>query len=300
MNAGFAAAQAPAPNASPPTAPPAPDSPAPALTVAPEQVQQNRYAIHQTADLGGHIVGVSGSGAMYDTLVNLHSGPRILGQTFTMHALPGTKHPIFDSLSAFGNGFGGDPINFAKLSFFKGKVYEFSGTFRRDRQYFDYDLLANPSIPPGLSTPYGMVAGVPTVASVAQPQINQSPVMFNTVRRMTDTTLTILPLSKISFRLGYSQNIFQGPSLSPGYLIGKSDLLLREYQRNSTDDFLAAIIWKPLQLTSFTFEEQVDHYKADSYYTTAPGPVQCTGSGWHASRAGELGRDSIALFYCLL
>ena len=36
--------------------------------------------------------------------------------------------------------------------------------------------------------------------------------MFNTVRRMTDTDLTILPLSKVTFRVGYSQNIFQGPS----------------------------------------------------------------------------------------
>ena len=236
-------------------------------------MQENGYVIHQSADLGGHLVGIAGSDAMYDTLVNIHSGPRILGQTFTVRALPGTTHPLMDSLSAFGNGFGGDPINFAKLTFFKGRLYEFSGTFRRDRQYFDYDLLANPSIPPGLGTPYGMAAGVPTTASLPHSQINQSPVLFNTVRRMTDTSVTILPLSRVSFRVGYSQNIFQGPSLSPGYVIGTSDQLLREYQRNSTDDFLGAIIWKPLPLTSLTFEEQVDHYKADSYFTLAPGQL---------------------------
>jgi hypothetical protein len=260
MSTGLAAAQTSTPNPSSPAAP-----------APPKQVQENGYVIRQTVDLGGHIVGVSGSGAMYDTLVNLQSGPRVLGQTFTMRALPDTKHNLMDSLTAFGDGFGGDPINFAKLSFFKGKLYEFSGTFRRDRQYFDYNLLANPSIPPGVATPYGMVAGQPTNASLAQQQVNQSPVMYNTVRRMTDTTLTILPLSKVSVRVGYSQNIFQGPSLSPGYSIGTSDLLLTEYQRNSTDDFLAAIIWKALPLTSFTFEEQVDHYKADSYFTIAPG-----------------------------
>jgi hypothetical protein len=267
---------APAAAAVPPAVPAAAAQPAakptpPVAPAAPEQVQQNGYVIRQSADLGGHIVGISGSGAMYDTLVNLHSGPRILGQTFTMHALPGTRHTLMDSLSAFGNGFGGDPINFARLSFFKGKLYEFSGTFRRDRQYFDYDLLANPSIPPGVSTPYAMVNGLATTAAVAQPQVNQSPVLYNTVRRMTDTTLTILPLSKVSFRFGYSQNIFQGPSLSPGYSIGTSDQLLQEYQRNSTDDFSAAMTWKPLRLTSITLEEQVDHYKADSYFTIAPG-----------------------------
>jgi len=260
----FTAAQTPA------LAKPAPAAPEVNVTAAPDQTVENRYLIHQTADLGGHIVGVSGSGAMYDTLVNLHSGPRVLGQTLTMHAVPGTKHSLMDSLTAFSSGFGGDPNNFAKLDFSKGKLYEFNGMFRRDRQYFDYDLLGNPSIPSGIVIPYGVVAGVPTTASLSFPQVNQSPVMFNTVRRMTDTSLTILPLSKLSFRISYSQNIFQGPSLSPGYDIGKSDLLLEEYQRNSTDDFLSAIHWKPFQFTTITFEEQVDHYKADSYFTVAP------------------------------
>ena len=250
-----------------PAAPP----PTPTVSAPPGQVVEDGFLIRQSADLGGHLVGISGSSAMYATLINLHSGPRIMGQTYTMHALPGTKHPVFDSLSAFGNGFGGDPINFAKLSFFKVKLYEFSGTFRRDRQYFDYDLLGNPGIPSGTSTTYGVSAGIPTTAAIAHPQVNQSPYLYNTVRRMTDTTLTLLPLSRVSFRLGYAQNIFQGPSLSPGYSIGTSDQLLREFQRNSTDDFLAAILWKPLALTTLTFEEQVDHYKADSYFTIAPG-----------------------------
>ncbi len=280
ISSGIVKAQTPAPKQDTPkpaaTVPPPTPAPTVPASAPPAETQagvENGYLMHQSADLGGHLVGMSGSGAMYNTLINLHSGPRILGQTYSLHALPGTKHLIFDSLTAFGNGFGGDPINFAKLSFFKGKLYEFTGTFRRDRQYFDYDLLANPSIPAGITIPYGMMGGVPTAASLPHQQVNQSPFMFNTVRRMTDTTLTILPLSKISFRLGYSQNIFQGPSMSPGYSIGTSDQLLTEYQRNSTDDFLAAILWKPFTLTTLTFEEQIVHYKADSYFTIAPGQL---------------------------
>ena len=89
---------------------------------------------------------------------------------------------------------------------------------------------------------------------------------------MTDTNLTILPLSKVTFRAGYSQNIFQGPSLSPsGYQIASSyDLLLQEMQRNSTDDFTGGVDWKPVQGTKLTFEEQVDHYKGDSYFAMDP------------------------------
>ena len=51
--------------------------------------------------------------------------------------------------------------------------------------------------------------------SVAWPQVLNSPVMFNTVRRMTDVDLTILPLSKITFRFGYSKVTMEGPALSP-------------------------------------------------------------------------------------
>ena len=243
---------------------------APAAPVAAHPNVQNGFVVHETVDLGGHIAGIVGSGAMYDTLVNIHTGPRVLGETFTLHALPGSKHALLDSLTAFSNGFGGDPNNYAKLDFSKGKLYEFTGNFRRDRQYFDYDLLANPNIPGNESVAIGP-SNKPTGA-LAWPQVEQSPVMFNTVRRMTDTYLTLFPLSKLTFRVGYSQNIFQGPSLSPsGYgTVGGNTTVLREYQRNSTDDFLGGIDWKPLQQTKLTFEEEVDHYKADSYFTLAP------------------------------
>jgi len=228
------------------------------------------YSMHHTVDLGGRMAGITGSAAMYDTLVNLQSGPRVQGETFELRALPGTKNTLVDNLRAFGSGFGGDPNSFTKLDFSKGKIYEFSGMFRRDRQYFDYDLLGNPNIPGGQSIPIGP-ANAPT-GSFAWPQVNQSPVLFNTVRRMTDTNLTIFPLSKLSYRAGYSQNIFQGPSLSPsGYQFAKYDAILQEYQRNSTDDFLGGIDWKPVQGTKLTFEEEIDHYKADSYFTMAPG-----------------------------
>jgi hypothetical protein len=247
---------------------PTPGTPIP--TPETKMVAPDGYAMHQTVDVGGRIAGITGSGAMYDTMVNLQSGPRVLGETFELHALPGKKNTLVDSLMAIGSGFGGDPNSFTKLTFSKGKIYEFSGMFRRDRQYFDYDLLGNPNIPGGQTIPVG-----PTNApmeSFTWPQVEQSPFLYNTVRRMTDTGLTIFPLSRVTYRVGYSQNIFQGPSLSPsGYSFAKYDAILEEYQRNNTDDFTGAIDWKPIAGTQLTFEEQVDHYKADSYFIMAPG-----------------------------
>jgi len=226
------------------------------------------YSLHQSIDMGGRLVNTVGSPAMYSTLVNMQSGPRVLGESFELRALPGKKGGLVDNVTAFGSGFGGDPNVFARLNASKGKIYDFSGLFRRDRQYFDYDLLGNPNITTGLSTPIGPSKA--PVATLPWPQVMQSPEMFNTVRRMTDTNLTVHPLSTFSYRAGYAQNTFEGPTLSPSYTIMKYDALLEQYQRNSTDDFFGAIDWKPTQQTRLSFEERVTHYKGDSFFTLNP------------------------------
>ncbi len=63
--------------------------------------------------------------------------------------------------------------------------------------------------------------------------------MTNSVRRMTDTDLTLYPQSKFSVRLGYSQNIMQGPSLLPVRSGGvlKYNALMEQYLRHSTDEY---------------------------------------------------------------
>ncbi len=228
------------------------------------------YSVHESVDLGGRVAGISGSGAMYDTMVNLQSGPRVLGETFRLHALPSTKNTPVDDLQVFASGFGGEPNNFAKLDFSKSKYYEFSGLFRRDRQYFDYDLLGNPGIPSGYSIPIGP-SSAPT-GTYAWPQTLHSPFLYNTVRRMSDANLTLLPLSSVTFRFAYSQNNFQGPSFTPsGNAIAGQEVLLQEMQRNNTDDFTAAVDLKPVAGTKLTYEQQIDHYKGDSWFTIAPG-----------------------------
>jgi hypothetical protein len=226
------------------------------------------YTAHHSIDLGGRINNTNGSPAMYDTLVNEHSGPRILGETLELRALPNSEKPqLVDSLKAFGSGFGGDPYNFAKVDAYKGKAWEFSGLFRRDRQYFDYNLLGNPNIVPG-TMPIGS-SSAPS-GSIPWGRVNHSSRMYNTVRRMTDTNVTLFPLSTFTFRAGYSQNVLQGTSLIPAYTIMKYDALLQQNQRNSNDDFMAAIDWKPIRGTRVTFEEQIDHWKGNSSVALDP------------------------------
>ena len=226
------------------------------------------YTAHHSVDLGGRIANQVGSGAMYDYLVNLQSGPRVQGETFELHALPGNKKSLVDDLTAFGSGFGGDPNIVARVTASKSKYYEFTGLFRRDRLYADYDLLANPNIPSGFSIPIGP-ANAP-VGSLAWPQVNHSPVMFNTVRRMTDTDLTLRPFATFSYRFAYSHSTMEGPSYSPSYTILKYNALLRQYERNGNDNFMGALDWRPAQTTKITVEMQANHYKADTFFTLDP------------------------------
>jgi len=172
----------------------------------PKGTVKEGYAIHQTIDVGGHIAEHSGSNAVWNTMVNLHTGPRILNQTLDMRALPGSQHFLFDTLFTGSAGYGGDPNNFSTIRMSKGKLYDFNGLFRRDRQYFDYNLFGNPLVRP---TTYSNATGTYTF-----PVVNDAQHLFNTVRRMTDTTLTLFPLSKVSIRAGYSQNIMEGPTYS--------------------------------------------------------------------------------------
>ncbi|MGA9735219.1 MAG: hypothetical protein WBQ35_04505, partial [Candidatus Sulfotelmatobacter sp.] len=78
------------------------------------QTAPDGYTLHESIDLGGHVANIYGSGAMYDTLVNQQSGPRIMGETFELRALPHTKNTLVDHLKAFTSGLGGDPNNVAK------------------------------------------------------------------------------------------------------------------------------------------------------------------------------------------
>jgi len=255
MITGIAAAQ----NPTPANPMPAPDS---------QMSVPSGYTIHESVDLGGRMANATGSQAMYSNLVNLQSGPRVQNEMFRMRALPGQKNTLVDSLSAVGSGFGGDPVDFARMSAEKGKLYEFTGLFRRDRRYFDYDLLANPNIPGGQSIPIGP-SNAPT-GSFAWPQTLQSPFMFNTVRRMTDINVVLMPLSTFTYRIAYSKNLMEGPSHSPsGYQFAKYNAILNEYQRNNTDDITAALDWKPVRGTMVTYEEQITHYKGDSFFTLA-------------------------------
>src|SRR5215471_157834 len=74
----------------------------------PEGWESNGYQIHQSVEVGYRVSEVSGSIPMYNTLVDLRSGPRLLDQNLSMRSL-NHDGSVFDNLFVDSFGWGGDP-----------------------------------------------------------------------------------------------------------------------------------------------------------------------------------------------
>jgi len=163
-----------------------------------EGVNSGGYHIRQSIEIGGRLADFKGSESLWYTFVNRRDGIRLLEQTLDMRSL-NNQGLLFDSLSLSSFGYGGDANAASRLRMAKGKWYKFAASFRRDHNFWDYNLLANPLNPTGSN---------PTVF------VLNSPHRFDTVRRNTDLNLTLAPLSPVRVRLGYNHNVSEGPSFS--------------------------------------------------------------------------------------
>ena len=172
--------------------------PPPPSAAAAEGKDIGGFHVTQSIELGGRISDVTGSQAMYDTLVDQQTGARILEQSLTMQSL--THLDIFDTLTLNSFGWGGDPEQAARLRISKYGWYNFSGSYQHMQNYFDYDLLANPLNPAAGATPF-----IPILTS---------PHSYYDRQNLYNFDLVVLPMHRISFRMGYNRNRISGPSFS--------------------------------------------------------------------------------------
>ena len=232
---------------------PAPAAPAPKVI--------GGYEVHQAIELGGRITAnKSGSDAMWATMVNQGTGMRVLSHSLEMHSLDPSKTPFFNTLTSSSFGYGGDPNDVSYLNLSKGRIYDFAGSFRRDRNFFDYNLLANSLL--STATPA-------TPALVPEPD---SLHLFNTVRRNTDTLLTVLPLSRISFRAGFNHGTHEGPTFST--LHGGGDVQLSQWFRNALDTYTGGVDVKLAKRTTLSYDQFYAFYKGDTFFQLAPTPFK--------------------------
>src|ERR1700678_2931634 len=158
-------------------------------------INSGDYNIHSSIEAGYRASEINGNTNTYDTFENLGSGLRLFDYTLEMRSLDHNGF-LFDNLSFSNFGYGGDPNNVTRLRLDKNKWYDFRVLFRRDKNFWDYNLLANPLNP---ST------SVPSVG------IATSPHALDLVRRMQDYNLTLFPQSRVRVRLGFSHDRDEGP-----------------------------------------------------------------------------------------
>src|SRR6516225_2857269 len=153
----------------------------PAAQSEPQQptqgIESGNYNIRQTVEFGYRYTNVTGNQANYDTFVNLNSGVRLFEQSLDIRSL-NHAGALFDSLSMYSFGYGGDPNDLTRLRVGKNDWYDFRVSFRRVKYPWNYNLLANPL------NPASSVPAVPITNSLHSQYL---------VRRMSDFDLTLLP-----------------------------------------------------------------------------------------------------------
>jgi hypothetical protein len=222
---------------------------------APEGVERGGYNIQQSIEFGYRFTDITtpqanggDDPAMFNTFINLHQGPRLLEQTLSMRSIANTG-VLFDNLYISSFGWGGDPNNVARVRVSKNKWYNFNGSFRRDQNFFDYNLLGNPMNNP-------LTSGI-----LALP-VNFSPHSFAVTRRMADTNLTLLPQSKFSVRMGYSRNRANGPSLITNHEAG--DTLMVQPWNTTYQTWNVGFDMKFIPKTNISFDQFLQYGKNDT------------------------------------
>ena len=243
-------------------------------------INSGDYNIHSSIEAGYRASEINGNQNTYDTFENLGSGLRLFDYTLEMRSLD-HKGFLFDNLSFSNFGYGGDPNDVTRLRIQKNKLYDFRLLFRRDKNFWDYNVSANPLNPTALNPPgsltTGCFVGPPTAAfpqgapafcsSPAVPQ-NNSLHALDLVRRMQDYDLTLLPNSAVQFRLGYSRNRDEGPSLFT--TDGGTISAFNQANSYTTNAYRVGVDFKVLPRTTFSFDEFLSYFKQDNVVTDNP------------------------------
>jgi hypothetical protein len=235
-------------------------------------IDQGNYNVKQSIEFGGRFTSISGDTQAYDTFVNLQQGPRLLGFTTEMNSL--NHHgTLFDRFSFSNFGYGGDPNQVSRLRIAKNTWFNFDALFRKDENFWDYSLQANPLNPttPFVNGPAGF-GGTACTACV----LTTSPHTMNTRRKMGNYNLTLRPQSQVRFRMGYSRNIIEGPAFTTIHQ-GTEQFLLEDV-KTTVNTYRLGIDIKVLPRTNISYDQIWNYYKGDTGTTdfAQPFPVSPT------------------------
>jgi hypothetical protein len=234
-------------------------------------IDQGNYNVKQSIEFGGRFTNISGDTQGYNSFVNLQQGPRLLGFTTEMNSL--NHHGTWFDRFYFSNfGYGGDPNEVSRLRVAKNTWYKFDAMFRKDENFWDYSLQANPINPTNgfVNGPagYGPLATSTCTACV----LNSSPHLMNTRRKMGDYNLIIRPESAVRLRMGYSRNTMEGPALTSVHQ-GTEQMLFADV-KTTVNAYRLGMDFKVLPRTNISYDEVWTYYKGDTGITDFAQPFQ--------------------------
>src|SRR5215469_2343600 len=206
------------------------------------------YHVIQSIEVGGRITNVTGSQPMYNTLVDYQTGARILEQSLTMQSL--SHQDIFDTLTASSFGWGGDPEQAARVRVNKFGWYTFSGSYQHMQNYFNYNLFANP-LNPSTGTSF-----IP---------ILDSPHAFYNRQNLYNFDLVILPMHRLSFRVGYNRNRITGPSFSSVHQ--GTEPLNNQNWDTTLNGYRFGLDFKLTKKTTLSYTQLLQYYNGGSTYS---------------------------------
>jgi hypothetical protein len=248
-------------------------------------VNSGNYNVHETVEVGYRKDWTTGNENTFDTFVNLGTGLRLLNYTLDMRSI-NHQGIFFDNLSFSNFGYGGDPDNVSRLRINKNKLYDFSLVFRRHKNFWDYSLLGNPLNPVPLTTASPVSLNPASFPSFA---LNNSPNALYLVRRTQDYDLTLLPQSRVRFRLGYSRNVNEGPSLNS--FAGTTNFLLAQNFRVTTNAYHLGVDFRILPKTTISYEQFLEYNKQDTSDSLANTPFLVQSSQFPGTLATNLGTN---------
>lgn len=245
----------------------------------PSGVDSGDYHIQQSVEFGFRANSLDGNTDTYDTFVNLGTGVRLFDYTLDMRSLD-HRGLFFDDLHFSNFGYGGDPNNVSRLDMGKNKWYDLSVLFRRDKDFWDYNLFVNPLNPAALN-PAGSLntgcivspsssanPGLPAYCSNPSIAATNSPHEMDLVRRMQDYDLTLFPQSRIRFRLGFSHDREMGPTF-----FTTDSGTMPDFPENysfSTNAYRAGVDFRLLPRTTVSYDEFLTYFKQDSSVLETP------------------------------
>jgi hypothetical protein len=198
-----------------PETPPS-DKPAPAAAPAASPVPSGEPAFTGFVDFGYRWVGTGGSFNTYRSVVDLGSGPKLLGTEFQ---ILDPKHRLFDRISVRAYNWGDDPYSTVHVTAQKNKLYDFSADYRNIAYYNNLPAFADPLLPTGVV-------------------LNEQ--SLDTRQRMGSYQLTLRPESWLIPYLAYDRNSSKGSGVA-NFVSGGDEFPVGSVVTNSTDNYRGGV-----------------------------------------------------------